>query len=343
MHRWRSFLCVFLIFFAPVFFGGCSSQTSGAASGNASSSTSGKVSAAASGSASAAATANTSAAASESENHTAEQRTTLQECLVPEASGTTVYEDDTVSIDASNISEGYVMVRYQGDLELARLQFTVPDGSVYSYILSPGDYETFPLSGGDGAYHLEIYEPARDGLYALIFSQDIEAQIRDEFLPFLYPNQYVWYAPGDKAVAYGAKLSGNSSNDLDYVEQVYHYVTENITYDEELAATVTAGYLPDSTRTMETGKGICFDYASLMAVLLRCQGVPTRLVVGYSGEAYHAWISVYLKEIGWVDSIIEFDGKSWSLMDPTLAANNNKESVKMYIGDGDNYTEKFFY
>ena len=68
---------------------------------------------------------------------------------------------------------------------------------------------------------------------------------------------------------------------------------------------------------MKTGKGICFDYASLMAALLRSQGIPTKLVVGYSGDAYHAWISVYLDEIGWVDKIIEFDGKSWSLIDPT--------------------------
>ena len=94
---------------------------------------------------------------------------------------------------------------------------------------------------------------------------------------------------------------------------------------------------------MESGKGICFDYASLMAGLLRSQGIPTKLVVGYSGTAYHAWISVYLDEAGWVDNIIEFDGSSWSLMDPTLAACNDSSSVKEYIGDGSNYTEKFSY
>lgn len=324
MHRRFSFLCVFFILFIPtLFWGGCSNKTSGAAS---------KAQRPAE-----------EQNQTEMQNEAKTQRATLEEYLVPEASGTTVYGDDTVSIDASNISEGYVMICYQGSLETARLEFTVPDGSVYSYILSSGAYETFPLSGGNGSYHLEIYEPAQNGLYALIFSQDIDALIRDEFLPFLYPNQYVWFAPGDKAVAYAAELSDSSFGDLDYVGRVYHYVTENIIYDEELAATVKAGYLPDATRTMTSGKGICFDYASLMAVLLRSQGIPTRLVVGYSGEAYHAWISVYLKETGWVDSIIEFDGKNWSLMDPTLAANNSQESVKRYTGDGSNYTEKFFY
>ena len=48
-------------------------------------------------------------------------------------------------------------------------------------------------------------------------------------------------------------------------------------------------------------------------------------------------------EIGWVDSIIEFDGKHWSLMDPTLAAGNSRSSLKKYIGDGKNYTVKYSY
>ena len=276
-------------------------------------------------------------------NHTDERRDTLHEYLTPEAAGVTVYGNETVSIDASCLSEGYVMVRYQGDVEKVRLQLTIPDGTVYSYVLTPDTYWSFPLSGGDGAYHLVILEHVQDDMYALIFSQDLTAAIENEFSPFLYPNQYVWFSPGDAAVTRAAELSSGSSNDLDYVEQVYYYVTENITYDEELAATVTTGYLPDNTRTMESKKGICFDYASLMAAMLRSQGIPTKLVFGYSGDAYHAWISVWLKETGWVDSIIEFDGKSWSLLDPTLASASSRSSVKKYVGDGSNYTEKYFY
>ena len=144
-------------------------------------------------------------------------------------------------------------------------------------------------------------------------------------------------------MSYAAELSDKASNDLDYVGLVYRYVTENIKYDEELAANVKSGYLPDIDNTMDSGKGICFDYASLMAAMLRSQGIPTKLVVGYSGDAYHAWISVYLKEAGWVDKVIQFDGKSWVLVDPTLAANNSGPSVKKYIGDGSNYTEKYAY
>ena len=94
---------------------------------------------------------------------------------------------------------------------------------------------------------------------------------------------------------------------------------------------------------MKTQKGICFDYASLMTALLRSQGIPTKLMVGYSGTVYHAWISVYLEETGWVDNVIQFNGTSWSLMDPTLAASNSATDVKKYIGTGENYTVCYWY
>lgn len=278
-----------------------------------------------------------------SKNHTDERRTTATEFLVPEASGAVVYNNGVACIDASNTSEGYVQARYDGSAPKVKLQITAPDATVYSYNLRPGNYETFPLSGGDGTYTLNILENVNADLYAISLSQTIEVGIADEFQPFLYPNQYVWFTPNDKAVALGMDISDNASNDLDYVEQIYRYVIENITYDDQLAENVQADYLPVIDNTLSSGKGICFDYASLMAALLRSQRIPTKLEVGYSGDSYHAWISVYLKEIGWVNNIIEFDGKNWSLMDPTLASNNSNSSVGKYIGDGSNYVVKYSY
>ena len=89
----------------------------------------------------------------------------------------------------------------------------------------------------------------------------------------------------------------------------------------------------------EDKEGICFD---LLMNLVR--GIPTKLEIGYSGDIYHAWISTWLNEKGWVDDIIQFDGKSWELMDPTLAANSdNKEDVKEYIGNGEHYVLQYSY
>ena len=138
-------------------------------------------------------------------------------------------------------------------------------------------------------------------------------------------------------------ISNESSDDLDFVTHVYEYVTKNISYDNEKAQDISVNYIPNVDETLAAGSGICFDYASVMSAMLRSQSVPTKLEVGYSGTAYHAWISVYLAEQGWVDDIIQFNGKNWSLMDPTLAANNDNEAVKDYVGDGSNYTTKYTY
>ena len=93
--------------------------------------------------------------------------------------------------------------------------------------------------------------------------------------------------------------------------------------------------------TLQEKTGICFDYAALMTAMLRTQGIPTRLVIGYAGELYHAWISVYIKDVGWIDNIIYFDGKEWSRMDPTLAAAG--DSAKEFVGDGSNYHDLYIY
>jgi len=66
--------------------------------------------------------------------------------------------------------------------------------------------------------------------------------------------------------------------------------------------------------------------------------------VGYAGKAYHAWISVWTEDSGWVDGAIFFDGESWQRMDPTFASSGKRsDSIMKYIGDGKNYTEKYLY
>lgn len=270
-------------------------------------------------------------------------RKTVTAPLAPSADGETVYENGSASIDASHASDGYIMVRYLGSVSKIKVQIAAPDQVTYTYTLSGNSYETFPLQAGSGTYKISVLENVSGTMYAMAFSEEISVTISDEFKPFLYPNQYVWFTKDFQAVKLAKELSDQSSSDIDYIERVYHYVTKNIVYDEQKAQTVDAGYLPSIDDTIAEKKGICFDYASLMAAMLRAQSIPTKLAIGYSGDAYHAWISAYTKETGWVDKIIEFDGKSWSLMDPTLAANNSSRSVGKYIGDGSNYTVKYYY
>jgi hypothetical protein len=262
-------------------------------------------------------------------------------CYTPVASGVTVYSNELATIDASNISEGYIMVSYTGTNPKVKLQITGSNGVTYTYNLS-GGYETFPLSAGNGSYKVAVYENVSGNQYATALSETINVNITNSFGPYLYPNQYVDFDASSKVVEKAKELAEGCSNDLEVVTKIYNFAT-TITYDYNKAESVESGYTADVDEIMESGTGICLDYAAVMASMLRSQNIPTRLEVGYAGTAYHAWISTYITDVGWVNGIISFDGTSWSLMDPTFAANSSETALKNFIGDGTNYTTKYIY
>ena len=276
--------------------------------------------------------------------HSGSPRDSTPKVLTPSADGVTVYQNDFASIDASNTSQGYVMVKYNGTNEKVKLQITCPDQSCYTYLISDrGAYDTFPLTAGNGSYALQVLENVAGDTYTVSLTQSINVSIEDEFLPFLYPNQYVNFHADSQAVSKGCDLAKDTYSDLDVVQNIYNYVIKNISYDTEKAQNVSYGYVPDVDDTLSSKKGICFDYAALMTSMLRSQNIPTKLEVGYSGDAYHAWISTYIDDKGWVDDIIQFDGDTWQIMDPTLAATNDSAAVKKYVGDGSHYVVKYTY
>lgn len=281
-----------------------------------------------------------------SPKQTRELRDNTPKILVPEAMGETVFGNDTVSIDASNSSAGYIVLTYLGTNKKVKFQISAPDEITCTYLVA--NYKepiVYPLTGGNGTYLFSLLESvdAKKDLYAIAFSQETEVSVRDEFLPYLTPNVYSFFDDSSASVLKGKELAKDCYSDLEVIENIYHFVTQTIAYDKAKAQSVAYGYIPDPDETLSSEKGICFDYASLMTAMLRSQKIPTKLEVGYAGEVYHAWISCYVEEIGWVDNIIEFNGESWSLMDPTLAANNTRSAVQEYIGDGSKYIVKYTY
>lgn len=261
--------------------------------------------------------------------------------------GVTVNANAKASVDASNLTEGYVLVKYTGGQKVRiKVQITKDgSGTTYSYNLNnAGNNETFPLTEGNGKYTIKVFENISGTKYAQAHSATVDMKLRDEFLPFLYANQYVNFTSKSKVVAKAAEIMKGKSGDLEKIQAVFNFVTKNFTYDYELAKTVQSGYLPDVDKVLAAKKGICFDYAAVMSSMLRSQGIPCKLVVGYAGKTYHAWINVYITGTGWVDQVIYFDGKAWTLMDPTfVSSGNHSDNIMKYVTTSSNYSQKFAY
>lgn len=260
--------------------------------------------------------------------------------LTGSADGTVTYGNDSVTIDASHTENGYLMVSYSGSNPKVKLQITGSDEITYTYNLHDG-YETFPLTSGNGSYTIGVFENMEGTSYSTLFTQTLDVTIQDEFGPYLYANQYVNFTAQSKTVAKAVELSSSANDDLEVIENVYNYIITNFTYDYDKAASVQSGYLPDVDDVLAKQTGICFDYAAVMAAMLRCERIPTRLEVGYMGDVYHAWISTYIKDKGWVNGIIEFDGNDWKLMDPTFASTSS--DPKDFLTQTDEYITKYVY
>ena len=226
----------------------------------------------------------------------------------------------------------------------SRLKFQVIKGEdTYNYdIDSDGTPSVLPLQCGNGTYQFRVMENITDSKYAELYSTSADVKLKDEFQPFLRPSDYVDYSKDSACVKKAAEIAAKAGSTMDVVSGVYDYVCSNVEYDKEKAANVQSGYLPEPDETMETGEGICFDYASLAAAMLRSQGIPAKVIFGYVApdNLYHAWNMFYTEETGWVTVDYKVDEDSWNRLDLTFAANGADSD---FIGDGSHYSDVYLY
>lgn len=262
--------------------------------------------------------------------------------LTPKAPGKKTLGSSPLILDISNQDQGYLTAESDSDDLLMNIQLTMPSNTVYSYFVNPGEKAVIPFSEGSGDYQITCYQQIDGSQYAALYTESLTVKLKNEFLPFMYPNQYVDFSEKSEACRMARSLVKDDMDDLDILKTFYTYVTGHITYDYDKADSVEAGYLPNVDDTLKTGTGICFDYAALTTAMLRSQDIPCKLQIGYSGDIKHAWIDVYIRGRGWVNKAISFDGDTWKLMDPTFDANSDgNEAIQEYIGDESNYTVQF--
>lgn len=215
---------------------------------------------------------------------------------------------DATWLDTSSLRQGTIGVSYNSAASKRVKVMIAKASTVYTYDLNTSKpSENFPLQSGAGSYEVTLLENTAGNSYKKIGSTSVELSAEDQTNVFLGSVQNVNWKEARNATALAAKLTAGKKTDTEKAQAIYDYVASAIKYDKELAKTVGTVYIPSADATLVSRKGICYDYASLMAVMLRSSGVPTKLVMGSTSyvKEYHAWNEIYL------------DGK-WVIVDATV-------------------------
>ena len=251
-------------------------------------------------------------------------------------------QENGASIDVSNASSGYVAVAATSQ---NRLKFQIVSENYEYYYDLPNDGSPLscPLSAGDGTYSLTVWENTSGNRYVELASVlNLDVNLTDEFQPFVRPSVYCNYDASSASTKLANDLCADAQNEGDVVRAVFEWIVENIAYDEEKAASLAdaTGYIPSPDATISEGTGICFDYASLAAAMLRSQGIPCKIVTGNVSpdDIYHAWNMVYIDGT-WIGAGIDVEQNTWTRIDTTFAAGSGSN----YVGDGTSYTDRYTY
>ena len=268
---------------------------------------------------------------------------------VTDAPGLLTESNDKAFIDYSNKQDGYITVKFLENTDrMLMVVITTPDGDEYIYNLNPEANEVFPLTSGNGRYKISIHEHVADNVFLDILLVEIDVELRDEFVPFIRPNQYVYYSENSPVTKKAVELSTKDNNFIDTVESIFNFVVDSVSYDFELAQSVAFGYKPDLDEVLDQGSGICFDIAALTVAMLRSQGIPSKLVFGnYYGSdldyQYHAWVTVFSEEDVRIGEHIFFTAGTWNILDPTVAIILCLSETDATTSDGVTYNAMYYY
>ena len=233
---------------------------------------------------------------------------------LPEATGKTIKKDGKMTIDCSNMSEGYIMVKAKKTNKKLKVQIATAGAKLNYNLNGNGDYEVFPLQFGSGKYQIKLYEHVKGKSYSEEGKVKLSVKMPDELSCFLYPNQYVSYDENTACVKYAQEMCKDMSDQGEIYKAVCTYVVQNFVYDYIKSVTVQSmsQQMPDIDGCWENRMGICQDLSAMTCAMLRSQGIPARLMIGTVGaNTYHAWVvAVVNGEEKFFDPTAEMDASN---------------------------------
>lgn len=234
------------------------------------------------------------------------------------------YGEETKYIESSGVKlynsqsrevEGVVEVQGETSNSKIKLLLVRDEEQVwYEVKLNSGRFhEQLWLNKGTGKYTVYVMVNEYDKKYS--FGPKFSVNNIKEVNPYLVPDKYI--ESGDKLmIDKAAELTKSAVGDLEKARAIYSWVKDHVQYDyKKYNEHQNNNYDNEygALLALESGKGVCFDYAALVAALGRAAGIQTKLVTGtgllQGSSGYHAWNEMYIAE-----------QQQWIKLDATFAS-----------------------
>lgn len=227
-------------------------------------------------------------------------------------------EVDQTKQGADNISYVIVTINY------------LDEGLESEYLIPVNNYQFDGLAYfrfGPGDYEVIISVPTIEQLDPSKFQYEGIAKVNHTVIDIendrsILPSRGI-ESDHEAIINQANQLTTNLSNDREKAKAIYKFVAQHVAYDVNKAENDIFNISDSALSTLESGNGICQDYAFLATALLRAIGLESHYIHGDAGER-HAWVEVKVDE-------------EWIEMDPTWGAGYVQEGVFHF-----HYTEDYF-
>jgi protein-glutamine gamma-glutamyltransferase len=188
--------------------------------------------------------------------------------------------------------------------------------------LLEGSYRTISMDGGGAVYDLDPEHPVNLYEASSVLSQPDPRDLRATTAPYppeILLNYLQLPAVDPRIPQLAEQVTASFSNNYDKAQAVETYLRSKFGYTLQLSRTTPRDPLAEFL--FERKRGPCEYFASAMAVMLRTQRIPARVVNGFRTGEFNDITSQYLVRASNAHSWVEvyFPGRGWISFDPTPA------------------------
>ncbi|MDQ2085994.1 transglutaminase domain-containing protein [Herbivorax sp. ANBcel31] len=176
------------------------------------------------------------------------------------------------------------------------------------------DYENDTFEYNSKLFHSYITSTYNSIEFDNLISNLVDLNLLKDYSNFVFDNYtFVPDTVPDRVHQLAQEITKDEKNNFDKAKKIETYLAKNYFY------TLLPGNIPEERDFVDyflfdINEGYCTYFATSMAILARCVGIPTRYVEGYrlpleksENDLYevrnnhaHAWVEAYFEGIGWV-------------------------------------------